>query len=388
MAFSRAKNTLIIIGSSGYFNKYSKEHEMQKIGQYIKKNACNVEYSQFIKSEFKLQYNSSYLEKSTVMLKRERTEYDMNVFFNNICEEKAEVIVNTCEGCGQILKDGEEILCSKCLTGKETIKCVCCNNTIDVYLYDKYIRKIEISKLCNNCQKIACDECGKEIFIKKSRIIKLRTDNKKCLCPDCIKLYSSTIMVKCEECGKEIKYKYGYKKALEEEGLELPRICNSCKTVKVGICVACSRAITEKEWKVKKYGYTKPLIHRECQNHIWKKIVCRNCNEEFEVTYGQKIYFDSKNFDLPIICPKCREAKKEKVKVGTCCVCGGDIYQRGDLIRKYGMKSMNMHKECKNSVYITHMCKVCKNWFPITYGEKQFFESKGFNLPQKCKDCR
>lgn len=388
VAFSRAKNTLIIIGSSGYFNKYSKGHEMQKIGQYIKNNACNVEYSQFIRNEFELQYNSSYLKKPIGMPKRKQTEYNMNRFFHDISEKKAEVIVTVCEGCGQILKDGEEILCSKCLTGKETARCVCCNHTIDVYLYDKYIRKTDAPKVCNNCQKLACDECGKEIYIKKNKLLKLRTDNKKCLCPDCIKLYASTVVVECEECGKEIKYTYEYKKALEEEGLALPRICNSCKTVEVGICEVCSRAITEKEWKVKKCGYIKPLIHRECKSRIWKKIVCRNCNEEFEVTYGQKMSFESKNFDLPIICPKCRRAKNEEVKVGTCCVCGKDIYQRGDLIRKYGMKSMNMHKECKNSVYITHMCRVCGNRFSITYGEKQFFESNDLNLPQKCKDCR
>jgi hypothetical protein len=33
-------------------------------------------------------------------------------------------------------------------------------------------------------------------------------------------------------------------------------------------------------------------------------------------------------------------------------------------------------------------CKLCGGQFYFTDGEQQFYKSKGFNLPQKCKSCR
>lgn len=33
-------------------------------------------------------------------------------------------------------------------------------------------------------------------------------------------------------------------------------------------------------------------------------------------------------------------------------------------------------------------CKDCSVSYEITEGEKEFFESKGFPLPKRCKECR
>jgi len=33
-------------------------------------------------------------------------------------------------------------------------------------------------------------------------------------------------------------------------------------------------------------------------------------------------------------------------------------------------------------------CKDCGNDFTLTAGEQEFYESKGFNEPQRCVDCR
>lgn len=51
-------------------------------------------------------------------------------------------------------------------------------------------------------------------------------------------------------------------------------------------------------------------------------------------------------------------------------------------------KKIECHKECKNEVYQYRNCKICGDTFPITMGEKLFYEKKGFDLPWKCKDCR
>ena len=34
------------------------------------------------------------------------------------------------------------------------------------------------------------------------------------------------------------------------------------------------------------------------------------------------------------------------------------------------------------------VCKDCNVEFPYTESEQKFFESKGFNAPVRCKDCR
>lgn len=48
-------------------------------------------------------------------------------------------------------------------------------------------------------------------------------------------------------------------------------------------------------------------------------------------------------------------------------------------------------KDCndkKSMVYTRSRCSSCGTTFEITYGEKEFFESKGFQLPKKCVSCR
>ena len=39
-------------------------------------------------------------------------------------------------------------------------------------------------------------------------------------------------------------------------------------------------------------------------------------------------------------------------------------------------------------VYTRSSCTNCRTTFVITYGEKEFFESKGYQLPKKCENCR
>jgi RNase P subunit RPR2 len=42
----------------------------------------------------------------------------------------------------------------------------------------------------------------------------------------------------------------------------------------------------------------------------------------------------------------------------------------------------------RNKVYKTEICKDCGKFFKITNGEKEFYDSKGWVLPIRCKDCR
>lgn len=45
-----------------------------------------------------------------------------------------------------------------------------------------------------------------------------------------------------------------------------------------------------------------------------KKIVCKDCGEEFVWTKGEQEFYASKGFtNAPVRCPKCRKAKKARM---------------------------------------------------------------------------
>lgn len=51
---------------------------------------------------------------------------------------------------------------------------------------------------------------------------------------------------------------------------------------------------------------------RNCQNRmIFERVNCANCNSLFEITYGEREFFESRELQLPRRCPSCRGKKGE-----------------------------------------------------------------------------
>lgn len=105
-----------------------------------------------------------------------------------------------------------------------------------------------------------------------------------------------------------------------------------------------------------------------------------------------------------IRCRLCgNEADEERTEQGICqdCLRKGDIYHCAECgcemvhtnYQKY-IKHSPRYEICKdclnkrNMVYKTIRCSECGRNFDITYGEKEFYDKKGFQLPKKCKNCR
>lgn len=42
----------------------------------------------------------------------------------------------------------------------------------------------------------------------------------------------------------------------------------------------------------------------------------------------------------------------------------------------------------RRETYTRCTCVDCRRDFTITYGEREFYQSKGLKLPRRCKDCR
>jgi len=83
-----------------------------------------------------------------------------------------------------------------------------------------------------------------------------------------------------------------------------------------------------------------------------------------------------------VSCKVCGEVcQKDRVKEGLCKKCLAT--RREEQERK-----KREEQERKKSVYATKICSHCNHSFDITVGEKEFFETKGLNLPKKCEKCR
>ena len=87
-------------------------------------------------------------------------------------------------------------------------------------------------------------------------------------------------------------------------------------------------------------------ICRDCLND-GEHYYCKRCGDEMIYTNRQK-YIEK--IERPKFCQKCLQ-KKDKV-------CGW------------------------------YVCKNCGKTFAITFGQKDFFDSKGMNLPTRCENCR
>lgn len=66
-----------------------------------------------------------------------------------------------------------------------------------------------------------------------------------------------------------------------------------------------------------------------------------------------------------------------------CRLCGKEVDEN---LTKKGICRDCLNK--RNIVYTTVCCSECGKNFDITYGEKEFYDKMGFQLPKKCKDCR
>jgi len=105
-----------------------------------------------------------------------------------------------------------------------------------------------------------------------------------------------------------------------------------------------------------------------------------------------------------ILCRLCgKEHPEESCKSGICngCLNEGEVYSCsscGDelLFTNYQKHIKNARKrelcpscyERQNQVYTTQHCTSCYRSFDLTYGQVDFYHSKGYDLPKRCEECR
>ena len=129
------------------------------------------------------------------------------------------------------------------------------------------------------------------------------------------------------------------------------------------------------EHRLPKYCY-------QCHTTIVKTMRCKSCGKEISLTQEMVDQITKGERKMPEFCHDCNQL----VVVGRCEVCGKEIkVKRGKINSR---TNYNLCYECSHKVHRKVICEDCFKPFDITYGEKASFESKGFELPKRCKDCR
>lgn len=124
-----------------------------------------------------------------------------------------------------------------------------------------------------------------------------------------------------------------------------------------------------------------PRAYKKAPNFTY--VSCKICKQEVIKDYTREGY--------------CTNCLKGGVLV-KCKSCGEEIEYTNYRKHIKGLSKPNYCKDCidnykkeqarKLRTYRKFTCTSCGEEFKITYGERDFFNSKGLDLPKRCKDCR
>lgn len=135
-----------------------------------------------------------------------------------------------------------------------------------------------------NVAHITCKLCQSEVE---------ETYSKNGICNKCLRLSAG----KCEQCGNDLDFTNF---DLYIKNTPVPKLCKTCTEKNYCFCVQCGKKIPRNKFKNNICGV--------CQkNLVYKTIVCTACGNRFDITYGEKDFFDKKALELPKRCPNCRK---------------------------------------------------------------------------------
>lgn len=178
---------------------------------------------------------------------------------------------------------------------------------------------------------VRCKVCGKEhpdfYFLRSIRMQRERIniwDKGYRVCLPCAvdRSQSPSASFTCKCCGKTYYYTNQTQIMHEIGKLDFDwteqKWCRNCKKQTVR-CTRCQKEVPVyqlKEFHDKQRNLRRnvcgscfsDLINEEKQrkNMVYRTVTCRNCRRTFNITYGDKEYFDKKGQSLPSRCPSCR----------------------------------------------------------------------------------
>ena len=358
VAFSRARNLLIIIGSLKYFRRYKAGHLMQTVADNLERCAKVVGYAEFFAAEFPLNFREPPQEISGDDLTETPFTRAQDYLPAQDCDNRL-----TCAGCGKKF-DADELtegFCPECLFDGEHYKCSHCGADMLYTNAARYVYRQPREELCAECKIIwrhTCKRCRKNEVIVRARDVAhtQKTEDDFPYCADCLKARREKIFMTCAACGQKFFVTQGQVDDLHSQGKEPSKYCRDCweREESVGRCKRCKRSITFKRavlHELRSQGKKISEYCRDCANYRNEKIfmTCAACGQSFSVNRGfvedlsaqGKVYY-------------CDECRKENVCLPQPCkVCGRPIYiSRAELHRlreRFGSDYAppRKHKTCK-----------------------------------------
>ena len=180
--------------------------------------------------------------------------------------------------------------------------------------------------------------------------------------------------VKCMFCDELI---------LEESGRAVCRKCGD-RELETYTCSGCGKEMAfncHEKYNmnlVRGYSYC-----RECKDEIVHSAFCVTCGEKYELTGGDVDRYLTRGREIPRNCPQCLKRKRESVQ---CVICQREVERR--YITEFEGTNRCVCRECLNLVGHSAYCTECGEPFTLTNGEVEFYRSRGFDLPKRCKKCR
>lgn len=154
-------------------------------------------------------------------------------------------------------------ICNSCLKAPASV-CKQCGKPVKATNYDLYVKNFTVPELCKDCY----DASRKPCVICGSLVDKKNTE--KGICKRCLDGYR---IVNCSKCGRGIRF-YGRQEHLER--IKPPNRCDKCQ--------------------------------------VYTKLTCSDCYTTFEITIGEKEFYDKQGFDLPKRCKSCKQ--KQNAGIG------------------------------------------------------------------------
>lgn len=149
----------------------------------------------------------------------------------------------------------------------------------------------------------------------------------------------------------------GYLSKVDEESLKLfPKTYKKVPGHTYAMCSLCGREIDTEYMHEGWYC-------NECIKGMSESI-CKSCGEKFKYSNYKEYILHERVSDL---CPNCLKKKVKQIKKE---------------------EEKRQRQAYCNKVYMMRECSVCGKIFTITNRERDYFVSKGLDMPKRCKDCR
>lgn len=365
VAFSRARNLLIIIGALKYFRKYKTGHLMQKIADYLERSGRIVNAEDFFAEDFQMNFVAPTLPEN------EKSSEHLTETLLSSCEiEKylpEQVILESslvsCRGCGKKFKAEEltENFCAECLFDGEHYKCQNCKTDMLYTNATQYVYHKPKEELCEDCKVIhkhRCKRCGVKEVIVRVRDLKnnpQKTPQDFPYCRECVTERNEKISIRCAACGKEFFISQGKVEDLQAQGKTPSKYCQDCwKTETVaGYCKNCRRPILFKRAKLYELKRQDKKISEYCPDCFKKRnekisVRCKACGTEIVYTKGR---VEDLRAQGKMPSEYCQDCWNKKIPVGMCKICGRTIYyskaKLNQLNEKYG-SDYSSPKRCEN----------------------------------------